>query len=218
VVFIAHGGCHRLLSRVYFIPRLRTSIVSVGKLDEVGCSALVKGRVMVVRDRQEDLIAKVPRTVNRLYTIELEITRPVCLAATTHDEAWRWHTRYGHLNFDAMCRLVQGDMVLEMPSVEHVDQVCDGCLVGKQRRTLFPTEANYHARECLDLIHDDLCGPISPPMHSDKRYFLLLVDDKTRYMWLVFLSRKDEAPAAIRRWQASMEVETDLRLRVLHTD
>jgi hypothetical protein len=59
------------------------SIVSVGKLDEVGCSALVKGGAMVVRDRQEDLIAKVPRMVNRLYTVELEITRPVCLAATT---------------------------------------------------------------------------------------------------------------------------------------
>jgi hypothetical protein len=30
VVFVAHGARHRVLSRVYYIPRLRTSIVSVG--------------------------------------------------------------------------------------------------------------------------------------------------------------------------------------------
>jgi hypothetical protein len=218
VVFIAHGGHHRVLSRVYFIPRLRTSIISIGQLDEVGCSALVKGGFMVLRDRQEDLIAKVPRTGNRLYTVELKITRPVCLAASTGDDAWRWHARYGHLNFDALRKLSQGSMVRGMPAIKHVDQICDGCLIGKQRRTPFPAEANYRATERLDLVHGDLCGPISPPTHGGRRYFLLLVDDKTRYMWIVLLSRKDEAPAAIKRWQASVEVETRVKLRVLRTD
>jgi hypothetical protein len=132
VVFVAHAGCHHVLSRVYYIHRLRTSIVSVGQLDEVGCSAIVKGGFMVVRDHQENLIAKVPRTGNRLYTVELQLTRPMYLAAATNDDAWRWHARYGHLNFDAMRKLAQGDMVRGMPTVEHVDQVCDGCLIGKQ--------------------------------------------------------------------------------------
>jgi hypothetical protein len=94
VVFVAHGGRHRVLSRVYYIPRLRTSIVSVGQLDEVGCSALVKGGYMVVQDRQENLIAKVPRTGNRLYTTALQITRPVCLMAAGNSDAWKWHARY----------------------------------------------------------------------------------------------------------------------------
>jgi hypothetical protein len=105
-----------------------------------------------------------------------------------------------------------------MPAIKHVGQICDGCLIGKQRRTPFPAEANYRATERLDLVHGDLCGPISPPTHGGKRYFLLLVDDKTRYMWIVLLSRKDEAPAAIKRWQASVEVETRVKLRVLRTD
>ena len=37
-------------------------------------------------------------------------------------------------------------------------------------------------------------------------------------MWLSLLSRKDEAPAAIKRWQAGVEVETGVKLRVLRTD
>jgi transposase InsO family protein len=218
VVFVSHQGRHRVLSRVYYIPRLQTSIISVGQLDEVGCSALVKGGFMVVRDRQEELIARVPRTGNRLYTIALQVTRPICLAASAGEEAWKWHARYGHLNFESLRKLGHDGMVHGMPMIEHVDEICDGCLVGKQRRASFPATAKYRADERLDLVHGDLCGPISPPTHGGKRYFLLLVDDKTRYMWLVLLRSKDEAPTAIRRWQAGVEVETRVKLRVLRTD
>ena len=84
------------------------------------------------------MIIKVPRSGNRLYTIELKITRPVCLAVTAGEDAWKWHGRYGHLNFDALQKLAQGDMVRGLPAIEHVNQVCDGCLIGKQRRAPFP--------------------------------------------------------------------------------
>ena len=73
-------------------------------------------------------------------------------------------------------------MERDMPLIKHVDQVCDGCLVHKHRRTPFPAVAGYRAGEYLHLVHHDLCVPISHPMHGGKRYFLLLVDDKSRYM------------------------------------
>jgi hypothetical protein len=141
IVFTRQGEQHRVLSRVYYIPRLRTSIISVGQLDEIGCSSLVKGGFMVVRDARDALIVKVPRSGNRLYTIELRIARPVCLAATADEDAWKWHGRYGHLNFDALQKLFQGGMVRGLPAIDHVNQICDGCLIGKQRRTPFPAEA-----------------------------------------------------------------------------
>jgi transposase InsO family protein len=49
-------------------------------------------------------------------------------------------------------------------------------------------------------------------------YFLLLVDDLSRYMWVVVLSSKEEAADAIRRVQAAAEAECGCKLRVLHTD
>jgi hypothetical protein len=45
------------------------------------------------------LMPKVERTPNRLYVLELNIVRPLCLAAQGSSAAWRWHARYGHLNF-----------------------------------------------------------------------------------------------------------------------
>ena len=76
---------------------------------------------MVVRDRQENIIAKVYRSRNHLYTVELEITRPVCLTAMDSEDVWRWHARYGHLNFEALRKLAQDGMVRGMPLVEHAD-------------------------------------------------------------------------------------------------
>ena len=71
-------------------------------------------------------------------------------------------------------------MVRGLPQIEHVDQVCDSCLIGKQRRALFPQAAKYQAEDRIDLVHGDLCKPITPSTHGGKRNFLFLVDDMNR--------------------------------------
>lgn len=51
-----------------------------------------------------------------------------------------------------------------------------------------------------------------------KKYFLLLIDDMSRYMWLYLLTSKSKAPATIKRFKVGVEVETGAKLRVLRTD
>lgn len=109
-------------------------------------------------------------------------------------------------------------MVRGLPKIDHIDQVCDGCLVGKQRRHSFPAKSNYRAARQLELIHTDLCGPITPKTSVGKKMFLLVVDDMSRYMWLVLLSAKHEAAAAIVRLQARTEAEAGCKLGTLRTD
>jgi hypothetical protein len=46
--------------------------------------------------------------------------------------------------------------------VEQVEQLCTGCLVGKQRRTAFLCQAEYRAKSMLELVHSDIYGPIMP--------------------------------------------------------
>jgi hypothetical protein len=67
-------------------------------------------------------------------------------------------------------------------------------------------------------VHGDLCGLVTPATPGGRRYFLLLVDDLSRYMWVVVLGSKGEAADAIRRAQAVAEVECGRKLRVLRTD
>jgi hypothetical protein len=70
----------------------------------------------------------------------------------------------------------------------------------------------------LELVHRDHCGPITLATPSGKWYFLLLVDDHSRYMWVALLATKDEAPAAIRHIQAVAERKSSKQLSALRTD
>ena len=47
---------------------------------------------------------------------------------------------------------------------------------------------------------------------------MLLVDDLSRYMWVMILGSKGEAADAIKRAQAAAEAESGRKLRVLRTD
>jgi Reverse transcriptase (RNA-dependent DNA polymerase)/Integrase core domain len=70
----------------------------------------------------------------------------------------------------------------------------------------------------LELLHGDLCGPILPQTPGGNRYFLLLVDDYSRYMWLVVLASKDKVFEGFKNLKVSLEVEQGKKLKGLRTD
>ena len=69
-----------------------------------------------------------------------------------------WHARFGHLSFDTLGRLEK--MVRGLPHIEHGGELCDSCLIRKQRRLSFPKAAKYRAVNALELIHGNLYRPI----------------------------------------------------------
>jgi transposase InsO family protein len=218
VLFNCKNGEHHAFVGVYYIPKLNTNIISVGQLDEIGFQTLIEGGIMRIRDGERRLLAKVPKSANRLYVLQVEIATPVCLAMRGSENAWLWHARYGHLNFPALRKLTREEMVHGLPEVEHVDQVCGGCLTDKHRRASFPRQAEYRAEEILELVHGDLCGPITPATPSGSRYFLLLVNDRSRFMWLRMLRSKDQAADTIKQFQQIAEAETGRKLRAFRSD
>jgi transposase InsO family protein len=218
VLFRCKTGEHQKLIGVYFIPRLIANIISLGQLEKEKFKIVMADGALKVWDPRGRLVAAVRRGARRLYILNADVDKPVRLAAHAEETTWRWHTQYGHLGFQGMQMLERGEMVCRLPRIEHVDQVCDGCLVGKQRRLPFPAASKYRAARQLELVHADLCGPITPPTAGGKKMFLLVVDDMSRYMWLVLLDRKDEAAAVITRLQARTEAEVGHKLGTLRTD
>ncbi|WVZ70677.1 hypothetical protein U9M48_019320 [Paspalum notatum var. saurae] len=199
VLFTTPSGEHKLLIGIYYIPALRNSIISLGQLDENGSRVVIENGVLRIWDHHRRLLAKVTRGTNRLYVLNVQVAQPLCLAARRDDEAWQWHERFGHLHFD----------------LDHVEQLCDVCVQTKQRRLPFPHQSSFRAKERLELVHGDLCGPVTPATPGGRRYFLLLVDDLSRYMW-VMQGRgcgRHQARARSRRGG-----ECGCKLRVLRTD
>ena len=52
VIFRCRNGEHRALTDVYYIPQLRSNIISIGQLDERGSEVLIKNGVLRIRDRE----------------------------------------------------------------------------------------------------------------------------------------------------------------------
>jgi hypothetical protein len=221
ILFHCKNGVHRAFAGVYFILRLTTNIVSVGRLDEMGFQSIIEGGVMRIRDVDRHLLAKVIRSLNRLYVLNVELVAHVCLASRGAELAWLWHARYMHLNFPSLQKLAWKSMVSGLPEVEQVGQVYRECLAGKHRRAMFPRQAEYHTGEPLVLVHGAV-GPVwadrTGETPSGSQYFILLVDECSRFMWLCTLHSKDQATDAIKQFQFMVEAETGHKLKAFRTE
>jgi hypothetical protein len=51
---------------------------------------------------------------------------------------------------------------------------------------------NHINRRLVELLYIDLFGLIRTRSLSDNRYVFVIVDDFTRYIWVLFLTSKDE--------------------------
>jgi transposase InsO family protein len=153
-----------------------------------------------------------------MYRLELQVASPLYLTVHQDNDAWRWHERLDHANFGSLEKMGRLEMVCGLPPISHAEQFCDTCVLAKHRRGVFPKQSKYRADKAMELVHGNLCGPVKPATPSERRYFLLLVDDATRYMWVVLLTAKSEASSATKRIQAAAEKECGRKLRVLRTD
>jgi transposase InsO family protein len=59
---------------------------------------------------------------------------------------------------------------------------------------------------------------VTPATPGGRHYFSLLVDDLSRYMWVMVLGNNGEAENAIKRVQVAVEAECARKLCVLRTD
>jgi hypothetical protein len=139
-----------------------------------------------------------------LYLLHLKFVQPTCLAVRGRGDeaAWSWHERFRHVNMTTLQKLAGEELVHGLPEIGQVGQLCEVCQAGKQRHTLFLTKVEYQVERRLELVHGDLCGPISPATPRGNKFFLLLVDDLSRYKWVVMIPSKDHAVAAIKDIQA----------------
>jgi hypothetical protein len=68
-------------------------------------------------------------------------------------------------------------------------ELCKGCTLGKYTKTTFLSSDN-RAAWILDLIHSDVCGPMSSASLTRSLYYVVFIDDFSRKSWIFFLKIK----------------------------
>ena len=95
-----------------------------------------------------------------------------------------------HLHHGALRHL--GQIVIGVPQVhEEKHNHCKGCALGKNIKKPFPLRGHKY-KGTLDLVHSDVCGPMSVQSFSGYSYCITFIDEYSRKTWIYFLKAKLE--------------------------
>lgn len=106
-----------------------------------------------------------------------------CNVNSKVDEPLLWHKRFAHANMNALNSALQTNM--------KIDATCIICAKGKLARKPF-NESGTRATQLLELIHSDVCGPMSVKSLGGAKYFVTFIDDYSRKVFAYAMKTKGE--------------------------
>ncbi|KAL0378462.1 UNVERIFIED_CONTAM: Retrovirus-related Pol polyprotein from transposon TNT 1-94 [Sesamum radiatum] len=132
-----------------------------------------------------------------------------------HENAQIWHARLGHISKDRIRRLVDSKN-LEIDNLDHLP-TCESCLKGKMTKKPFVGQSAI-ANSLLDLVHTDVCGPLSIPARGGFSYFITFTDDHSRYGYVYLMRYKSEAFGRFKEYRLEVENQTNRKIKALRSD
>nr|GEX25389.1 hypothetical protein [Tanacetum cinerariifolium] len=210
------------INRVYYVEGLNHNLFSVGQFCDADLEVAFRKSTCFVRDLHgNDLLTR--NRGSDLYTISLQESKsstPLYLMAkATPTQAWLWHRRLSHINFDYINLLSKKDIVIGLPKLKYVkDQLCSSCELSKANISSFKSKVVPSSKGRLNLLHMDLCGPMRVASINRKKYILVVVDDYSRYTWTLFLRSKDETPEVLKYFLTMIQRNLQALVITVRTD
>ncbi|CAL2228454.1 unnamed protein product [Prunus armeniaca] len=92
------------------------------------------------------------------------------------------------------------------------------CQLVKQHINVFPKNQAQRASIPLELVHIDLCGPMRTESVVGNKYFMLIIDDCTRMIWVYFLRNKSKAFNCFKKFKSMTELQSRHKVKCLRSD
>lgn len=226
-----------IFTNVQYVPDLTANLLSVAAMTECGLVVTFEKQKCTIKNKQQQIIGVATRVSNKLY--ELVVTHsdsPAALAVTQMewaDTLKLWHERLGHCNMASVRQLFTHRMVEDAEGIgknlplnltvadDHNDGHCSACHLGKAHRLPFATTATTRSAAPLQLVHVDVWGPYRTPTAGGARYYLVVVDDYSRFVWLRLMKGKGEATQYIKEykeWAETLHSHNGHRLKQVRMD
>lgn len=207
------------LRNVAYVPDLSRNLLSVSAINECGGDVVFTkdGRVKICVDNK--LIVEGIKLKNGLFTVDVNITSETLLT-DVQNEAHKWHKMMGHLSYKNLQLLseISTGMPKEVKKqCEKNKHICQVCQEAKQTRSPFNTH-RVRADRPLQLIHTDVCGPISPATHDGKSYFLTFIDDYTHFCQTYLMKNKWEVPELLKEFVSEVEAQFNSKISQVRCD
>ncbi|GKC43676.1 retrovirus-related pol polyprotein from transposon TNT 1-94 [Tanacetum coccineum] len=121
-----------------------------------------------------------------------------------------WHKRLGHASGDKLTHI-------DFLNDSSFDQVCDSCIKAKHTKLPFP-KSSIKTNDCFELIHCDIWGKYRVPSISGANYFLTIVDDFSRSVWVFLLKFKHEASSCLMKFHTMIKTQFGKSVKRICTD
>ncbi|GJS47329.1 retrovirus-related pol polyprotein from transposon TNT 1-94 [Tanacetum coccineum] len=160
------------IKRVYYVEGLTHNLFSIGQFCDADLEVSFQKSTCYIRSLKGNDLLTGSRGTD-LYSITLQDTSThnlICLMATASSlQAWLWHRRLSHLNFDTINLLLKYNIVTGLPKLKFVkDHLCSSCELGKAKHKSFKTKTTPSSKRHLQILHMDLCGPMRVESFNDE--------------------------------------------------
>ena len=95
--------------------------------------------------------------------------------------------------------------------------VCESCLEGKMTKRSFSAKG-FRAKEPLELVHSDVCGPLNVQARGGYEYFVTFIDDYSRYEYVYLIQRKSKTFGKFKEFLAEAKRQLGKSLLCLQSD
>jgi transposase InsO family protein len=169
--------------------------------------------------RSDDLVAFKGVLEGQLYLVDFNRAElDTCLIAKTN-RGWIWHRRLAHVGMKNLHKLLKGEHILGLTNVLfEKDRVCSTCQTGKQVGVHHPHKNIMTTDRPLELLHMDLFGSIAYISIGGSKYCLVIVDDYSRFTWVLFLQEKSQTQETLKGFLRRAQNEFGLRIKKIRSD
>lgn len=232
VMCCVDGSYNRgVLQKVLHIPKLGVNLFSIKAATSQGFQAVFTDcRVELIKNGAVRLAGM--SNENDLYTLDVischgksitlepKMKSFSALAKTTPQSVHLWHRRLGHVAVSTIKKMADNLMAdgLVLSEVFQKDIVCEGCIYGKHHRLPFPTSGRTRGKKIGDLIHSDVCGPVSVSSPGGAKYFVTFKDDHSSYAVIHFIKQKSEVFELFKQFVKRVKVEIGNEVVCLRSD
>ena len=207
-----------------FVPDFKRNLVSVSCLVEHGLTVQFNSSVSI---KSNNAFICSGLLINGLYFLTpmsysinaIENTDdeqfPLSKKRKFSNETYTWHLRLGHINSSRIHGLVKSGILNSL--IFEPIPVCESCLEGKMTKRPFKAKGN-RATIQLELVHTDVCGPMSVQARGGYEYFITFTDDYSRYGYVYLMRHKSEAFDKFREYKAEAEKQLGVHIKQLRSD
>lgn len=202
------------IKKVQCVPKLCTNLLSVSQLVRNGYKVVFDDNGCVVYDRKSKKLVLSATMVNNMFRVDCAPANR-CYKTADNDETMLWHRRLGHANEQYVKKTF--DLVSGMQYRPKNVGKCVACVKGKQTRNTFKNIGS-RAQNILDLVHSDVCGPMTRPSIGSALYYVIFVDDFSRKVFLFTMKTKDEVTDKFIEFKNRVERESGRKIGILRSD